>query len=324
MLREIRNPDLYHGSRKKGYFFEGWYFKLADKDGRHVFAFIPGIYKDKDRSMSHSFIQVLNGAEVNYRYIRYEEEAFKWEKHSFEIAVSQSMFSAGGMNLDIESEGLAVKGTVSFSNLVRWRDSLINPGSMGFYNYFTFMECYSQVCAITGSVSGKLIVNDEEICFDGGKVYIEKNWGRSFPQYWIWVQCNSFCNAGAALTCSAGRVPFLRGSFDGFLVALAAEGVFYSFTSINKSTLYIEEKNEDVKLFLANRKYTLGIETESRKDSYVTCMGPNGQGMLPLVDECLTGRVQVELRKAQNGDIIFKDSGVCTGIEYGGKRMFKN
>ncbi|MDS0524252.1 hypothetical protein NNC19_01090 [Clostridium sp. SHJSY1] len=46
---------------------------------------------------------------------------------------------------------------------------------MGFYNYLDFMECYSQVCAVDGYIRGKLYINEEEIDFTGGKVYVEKN-----------------------------------------------------------------------------------------------------------------------------------------------------
>ena len=46
-MKPIINPDLYHGMKKDNKFFEGWYFKIVDKDNKYKFAFIPGIDLDK-------------------------------------------------------------------------------------------------------------------------------------------------------------------------------------------------------------------------------------------------------------------------------------
>ena len=40
--------------------------------------------------------------------------------------------------------------------------------------------------------SGSLEINGAEISFEGGKGYIEKDWGRSMPSDWIWIQSNHF------------------------------------------------------------------------------------------------------------------------------------
>jgi hypothetical protein len=59
-IADIWRPERYHGRGKKAGFFEGWYFKVVDPSERRMYAFIPGIsFAAED---SHSFIQVLNGA----------------------------------------------------------------------------------------------------------------------------------------------------------------------------------------------------------------------------------------------------------------------
>ena len=43
-IRKIWKPAMYQGkSQMKGY-FEGWYYKLADKNGQYISAIIPGVF----------------------------------------------------------------------------------------------------------------------------------------------------------------------------------------------------------------------------------------------------------------------------------------
>lgn len=49
------NPEIFQGKYKKKNYFEGWYYKIVDKDEKNSFAFIPGIAFDK-KGNSHSFI----------------------------------------------------------------------------------------------------------------------------------------------------------------------------------------------------------------------------------------------------------------------------
>ena len=42
-MKEIFNPNLYHGKHKSKNFFEGWYYKIVDKKNNYKLAIIPGI-----------------------------------------------------------------------------------------------------------------------------------------------------------------------------------------------------------------------------------------------------------------------------------------
>lgn len=317
MLREIRNPNLYHGHHKNN-FFEGWYFKLQDETGKAVLAVIPGIFKGDTVAASHSFIQILIGNEVTYHYLRFEPESFSSQKSKFKITVKDNTFSLDGIRLNIHEKDISIEGVLKFTSIIEWPDTLMNPGSMGFYNYFAFMECYSQVCALDGSITGSLCIQGKTISFDRGKVYIEKNWGRSFPKSWIWVQCNHFSKGDGALSCSIGHIPFLCTSFRGFLVGFNYRHQFISFTTINKSTIAIEKNGTDVTILLRRKEFELIISTKTNPFKFVTCFGPSGTEMIPLVDENLMGTVRVRLVDWKNHRVLFEDDGICTGIEYGG------
>lgn len=326
MAKRLINPDVYHGGNKKFNFFEGWYFKLVDRTATNVFAIIPGIYFGKYIEDSHSFIQILEGNKTNYNYIKFSTEEFiSKNNHEFKISILNSSFSLNEIFLNINDGSHRINGHISFENLLRWPDSVINPGSMGYFNYIPFMQCYSQVSVMDMDLQGSLDINGEEIDFNGGKGYIEKNWGSAFPYSWIWVQCNNFKNTKASISCSIGHIPFILTSFRGFLIGIYLENKFYKFTTINKSTLSVIENEKDVIITTENKNYKLIIKTKTDKNKFMLCMGPRENTMIPLVEENLTGTALVTLIDKKLNKTIFHDEGFGCGIEYGGnQRMILN
>ncbi len=321
MVKNIINPDIYHGNNKRSNFFEGWYFKLVDKNRTKVLALIPGIYHGKSQENSHSFIQILQGYKANYNYKRFAKDEFASKSNKeFSISIANNRFSLKEISLNIKDDAHNITGCISFKNIVKWPDSIINPGSMGYYNFIPFMQCYSQVSVMDMDLQGSLYINGEEIDFNGGKGYVEKNWGSDFPYSWIWVQCNTFENRKASISCSIGHIPFWVTSFRGFLIGLYIEDKFYKFTTINKSTLTIVQNATDVIITTENRKYKLIIETKTDKKDFMLCMGPREDKMIPLVEENLKGAVKVTLIDKTIHKTIFCEEGLCCGIEYGGNQ----
>ncbi len=174
-MKPIINPDLYHGMKKDNKFFEGWYFKIVDKDNKYKFAFIPGIALDKKSKSSHCFIQIVDGYNLEYNYLSFNVSKFKFNNTNFNINITSNIFSLNHLELNLEyinksnntsrsikgifslnhlelnleyinksnNTSRSIKGILRFTNTQKWPDNLINPGSMGFYNYISFMESKS-------------------------------------------------------------------------------------------------------------------------------------------------------------------------------------
>lgn len=320
MFKRILDPDIYHGYKKRNNFFEGWYFKLTTRDNKKSFGFIPGIIKCKDNTNSHSFIQFLDGNKAKFEYIRYNEEDFYAEKNKFKVTIEDNKFSLEGMSISIKKQGLTIQGCLRFNNVIKWPDSMVNPGSMGFYNCLSFMQCYSQVCAIDMSIQGEININGERIDFTEGKAYVEKNWGRDFPYSYLWVQCNCFQGGEGALSCSIGHIPMpkpLR-SFTGFLIGFWYKDVFYKFSTINISKITIDSNSKDINIKVNNGKYILEFKTATDKYTYMDLLAPRENRMIPIASETIVGRCDVMLKEIKSQKIIFKDSSCCAGVEFSG------
>ncbi|URZ03097.1 tocopherol cyclase family protein [Clostridium felsineum] len=312
-----RNPDIYHGKNKKSDFFEGWYFKFVQPRTGNTYCFIPGIFKGSHENESYSFIQVLNGNESSFKYLIFEKDKFKASTSEFNVSVDKSSFSLNKVDLNINKDNEKVFGTLYFYNIIRWPDSNINPGSMGFYNYLDFMQCYSQVCVVDGFIKGKLNINNEIIDFTDGKVYIEKNWGRSFPYSYIWIQGNSFDRRHGSVTCSIANIPlpFHLRSFTGFLIGINDKDKFYKFTSINRSKLSIKCQKQKIILESNNKDHCLKIEATYKEDAFMKLYAPcNGQ-MIPIARETLHGSLQVSLYNKER-HMLFNDKCSYAGVEF--------
>lgn len=312
------NPDLYHGSCSEKNHFEGWYFKLVTSGKDYTIAIIPGVSFGKTLEDSHSFIQVLDGTNCNFEYNRYPVSTFSYDKSSFNFKIGMSKFSGYEITLNIENPNFPISGTVKFDNIIKWPDSILNPGSMGFYNYFTFMQCYSQVCAMSIDLRGTLTIDGKTVDFTGGKGYIEKNWGKAFPNSWIWVQCNNFYKNDISLSCSIGHIPFLFTSFRGFLIGLQVKDKFYKFTTINRSKIDVKTKGNDIMVKVTNHSYTLTLDVNSNHNEFLYIIGPRDGKMIPLVDETLAGNLKLTLVDNKSGEILIQEVGSNVGVEYGG------
>lgn len=324
-MKEIFNPDLYHGKYKSKNFFEGWYFKIVDKKNDHKLAIIPGVSYGNGECDHHCFIQVINGKEYNFNYLSYDIDDFKYNNSRFRVCINSNIFTLGSMNLSIAYNNLNIHGNLIFKNLVKWPDSIINPGSMGFYNYLKFMECYSQVCVLNGSIVGDLNINGVHIDFTGGKIYIEKNWGKSFPKSWLWIQSNSFKSRKASVSCSIGTIPFPIKSFTGFLIGVTLENDFYSFTTINHSKINIQHFGDDISLIVTKKNLKLTLKTFTNQKDFLVLKAPNKGSMKSTVKETINGQVYMLLEDTKLNKKIFEDVGLSAGIEYGGKfsELFK-
>lgn len=315
MIKISRNPDVYHGNNNMTNYFEGWYFKLVQADTGHTYCFIPGVYFSDEDKNSHSFIQVIKGNDNSFQYLRFDIDDFKASTSDFKLRVGKNTFSRNKINLNINRQNEKISGTLFFDRAIKWPDSMVNPGSMGFYNYLGFMQCYSQVCAIDGNICGSLSINGETVDFTKGKVYIEKNWGKAFPYSYLWLQGNNFQKENASVTCSIAHIPFPIKSFTGFLIGFYAGGCFYKFTSMNRSSLSVQSGVNTLIIKTNNRDYCLKIKASYPPDTFLDLYAPRGGNMIPVARETLKGTLYVTLKDRKSGCIIFQDICSSAGVE---------
>jgi hypothetical protein len=317
-IRNIWRPEAYHGFRKKGPFFEGWYYKMVDAGERHAYAVIPGVFIGEDPAESHCFVQTLDGPTGRSTYHRYPYDAFKAAPDRLEIEVGPNRFTRESISLAIQSPEREMRGALRFAGGHPWPVTTFSPGIMGWYALVPFMECYHGVLSFDHTIEGALTVDGETVDFTAGRGYIEKDWGQAFPRAWIWMQSNHFAVTGSCITASVAIIPWLGNAFNGFIVGLWHDEKLYRFATYTGARIERQEVTDDhVFLAFADRNYR--IEIEATRAAGGLLHSPERTAMLQRVMESLTASIHVRLTDKRSGTVLFDDAGKHAGLEVVGE-----
>lgn len=302
------NDIIYHGKNRRN-FFEGWYYKLEDRNGDNAFALIPGIVKGS-REHSHSFVQLLN-REGTAHYFTYPFSAFNAKDRPFNVSIGNSEFTLNHMHIDIKQD-MRIKADLEISNLQRWPQSIYAPGVMGPFSYIPFMQCNHGIISMHHDINGFIEIEGKRIDMNSGRGYMEKDWGSAFPSQWIWLQCNRFDTEGVSIFVSIAHIPVGEFAFEGLIACLLHENRFIRFATYYCSQYSIEALKRDfVHIKLKNRQFILDVKAYKSKGADLPSPKP-GQ-MSSHVNETINGRIELLLQQGSN--TVMKTTGFNAGIE---------
>lgn len=309
----IFNPEIYQGKYKRSNYFEGWYYKIIDSSMEHAYAVIPGVSMGRGTDDSHAFIQVLDAFGCNVNYIKYELSSFKFSEKRFEAEIEDNYFSNSEIRLNVKKEIFRMNGRLLFKNIVPYPKTLLRPGIMGPYSYVPFMECYHGIVSIHHDIAGQVNVSGNMVDFTEGYGYIEKDWGRSFPEAWIWLQSNHFSSRDVSLMFSIAKIPWLGRYFTGFISFLRIDGRIYLFSTYTKAKIVrLSYRGNCLNILLEDRNFKMEIIAE-HSDGGILKAPKNGL-MNREVLESINAEVKVGLSDKADR-IIFEGKGTNTGLE---------
>ncbi len=316
MFKKVKETIRFQGNLKKKNYFEGWYYKFVTKDLKHSLALIPGISLNKIDP--HAFIQVFISSNLNEdnqletRYCRFKLDDFYTNNNPFRLQIANNLFCLETINLDIKETGTDLLGELEIHDISPINKSFLQPSIMGFFDYLAFLECYHGVVSMSHNISGKVKFNDIEIDFTEGKGYIEKDWGKSFPKEYVWMQSNNFANPTTSLMFSHAIVPLLGLSFKGLIANLHYNDKEYRFATYNGSKIISTKIYENkVHYRLKRKKYILEIEATSKKT--IALASPVNGVMNNTIKEGLSGEIHLKL--FFNNKLIYEDFGTNAGLE---------
>lgn len=207
---------------KKG-FFEGWYLKHCNKG--EVFSLIPGMHCN-DRGKKSAFIQVVM-KDKSY-YVPYEENDFYADPERFYVIVGKNIFTKEGIQISIQRPdlGLALEGKIRYGKL-----SPLHFNIMGPFRFLPGMECSHGVLSMEHGLMGNVTYNGSYLEFTGGKGYMEKDMGKSFPEEYVWSQCNVFSEKRISIMAAAATIPYMGMKFTGCISVIRIGKEEYRLTT---------------------------------------------------------------------------------------------
>ena len=323
--KKSKNSSMFQGNKKTKKYFEGWYFKMVSKDELSILSVIPGISISEDGSTKHAFIQIIDGKTAKTEYISYPIEDFYYSKDDFLVKIGNNFFSKDSLILDIQGDDLSVIGKIYMNNITELRAerSKKKQKIMGWYYKVPFMECYHGVVSLNHDLIGEIKVNNRSFSFDSGKGYIEKDWGKSMPSSWIWIQTNNFKNSNSSIMLSVAKIPWLGFSFTGFLGFYYLNNEVVRFGTYSKAKLKLEKYEENsLNLNIVLKDKILEIQTVKKSSGMLKA--PVNGNMNRRISEGIDADLKVKLLD-ENKNILFEDSSKTTGLELVGdiKELFK-
>lgn len=315
-LRKVWNPELFQGKKTYKNYFEGWYFKLVDASEATILAIIPGISLGKNKTDSHAFIQVLNGKTGDYAYFTFSIDEFMPSTESFAVTIGKNYFSTESLRLDLNKSGHRLRGELQFEDVVPYPKKPLSPGIMGWGTFIPFMQCKHGIVSMNHTLQGALELDGNRIAFDGGKGYIEKDWGYSFPGSYIWMQSNHFQKEEMSFMLSLARIPWLHLKFACFAGALWYQGRVYTFATHTGAQITQYEKGDKwVRLSIEDKRFELAVE--AIQDRVWELRSPDKGRMTGSIFESLTSTLNVNLyeKRKEGKRQIFEDHGRNAGLE---------
>ncbi len=311
---------MYHGWGRYRTYFEGWYYKVVSSDEKHIMAVIPGIAMDS-LGNHQAFVQVFDGMHSSSNYYTFPGEDFVPHHRSFQLEIGQNQFSNHTLQLDLPQ----IKGHLDFTNAHPWPSSWYSPGIMGPATFIPFLPCYHGVLSMDHQIIGSLSINGSEIDFTGGRGYLEKDWGRSFPKAYYWMQCNHFSTPGTSVKASVASVDWMGNEFIGIIAGVWHENKLHQFTTYNFTRLKRSvSSNNRIELHLQNAGYDLHLHAEIQDTTEL--ISPIEGLMEGKVNESMTSTLDVELIERNTNTVLFRDLGRNAAVDKSGDtdRLMRN
>ncbi|MGC9444844.1 MAG: tocopherol cyclase family protein [Candidatus Methanospirareceae archaeon] len=310
------HPECFQGSKSWRNYFEGWYYKLVDAAEENVLAVIPGISLGSTENDSHAFIQILNGTTGEYHYFTFTTDEFLPASRAFDLRIAANRFSDAVLRLDLAQAGHRITGELWFENVVPYPRRCFAPGIMGWASFVPFMQCKHGIVSMSHTIHGALTVDGEPTSFECGTGYIEKDWGRSFPRAYLWMQANHFTTRDTAFMLVLARIPWLHFTIPGFAAVLWHDDRYYHFATYTGARITRFEKGAHrVRVSIEDRRFKLDLE--GVQGTVVTLKSPHAGRMTGRISESLAATLKLRLyAKRSTGDLLLlEDEGRHAGLE---------
>ena len=295
---------FYHGEKRHGPYFEGWYLKHQSKTGRAL-ALIPAMHMDGAGRRSAS-LQVISDSKT--WWLEYPGASLRAAEKQFQVQIDNNVFGCTGTCLHVEQNGLSLHGAVKYGNFTPLRSDIMGP-----FRFFADMECSHGVISMGHSLEGTLVLNGETIDFSGGTGYVETDRGRSFPSAYLWTQCAWQEPQNSCLMLSVAAIPMAVGTFTGCICAVLYQGREYRLATYRGGRA---ERWSNRGAVIRQGKYRL--EAELLEEQGRPLRAPAEGDMSRTIHESLCAKMR--FRFWEGSTLLFEHTDPYASFEYADKQ----
>jgi len=287
--------------RKRPY-FEGWYFK--HQRGGQAIAFIPGIHRTA-AGARRAFIQVITGGGT--WFVPYPYETFFKRENPLEIRVGDSVFSARGIAVQMDTPELTCNGTVEYGQLLPIRGDI-----MGYFAPIPGLQCRHGVVSLYHKLRGEITLNGERLELTGGQGYVESDRGRSFPRQYTWFHSNDFPGeTPVSVMAAVAHVPLGPMAIQGVIASVYVDGREHRLATYHGGRAVRCTEREMI-LTQGRDCLTIRVEPGDGLPLYAPDLGE----MTRIIRERITCRATVTYRRGDQ--VLLDEVSECASFERSG------
>jgi len=286
---------------------------VVSADEQCAMAIIPGIAMDAEGNQQ-AFIQVMDGRARTAKYHKFPASDFQMAREKFDLRIADNHFTESGLHIQLAD----TQAQLEFVNRVPWPSCWYSPGIMGPFSFVPMMQCYHGILSMDHEVHGTIRHDGRAIDLQGGRGYMEKDWGRSFPEAYVWMQSNHFSKVGVSMKASIAKIPWMGTSFVGYIAGVWLGDRLIQFTTYNLTKLVLCQIDEwEVMVVVQNRSHRLEIRAV-RADS-TELASPILGFMDGRIEESMEAVLHVKLTERRTGRVLLEDTGRSAGLEVAGE-----
>ena len=277
---------------------------MPDKDGKTI-ALIPAIHKDGSGQGSAS-LQVIS--EAGTWWLEYPEAEFHAVRQPLRISLGSNTFSVEGISLQVERSGLSLHGNLWHGPLTPLQSDIMGP-----FRFISDLECTHGVVSMGHRLDGTLTLNGKTLDFSGGSGYIETDRGRSFPDKYLWTQCNWVKPETTGLMLAVATIPILkRVRFTGVICSIQYNKREYRLATYKGARIKTwSEHGAEV----IQGKYRLLVEVLEKQGQPLRAPVEGAMGR--IIHESLCSKVRY--RFWEKGHLLFDHTDDGASFEYAEK-----
>lgn len=200
----INKPSSLQGSFDRKKYFEGWFHKIYSAKYKTSFILIYG-YTTGNSDKKFGFIQVhIPNQQVLIMYFDKNEVFCDPNKHV--VRMGEHIFTSN--KIDINTKEMGIQLHLTDNQSIR-----TFKNSMGYNYVIPNLPCYHAILNKSHLVSGEIRTEKTNFVMDQDMGYLEKNWGTSFPENYIWLHAVDPTNAEVNLLFSQAEIKWMGGAF---------------------------------------------------------------------------------------------------------------
>ncbi|MEW6055537.1 MAG: tocopherol cyclase family protein [Bdellovibrionota bacterium] len=315
LIWNSENRKAQNGKTDREDWYEWWYYKVVVPNSEDAFYFVYGVVNpwDANKSIEASRAYVGFGSFADHFMLN--------ENHppsEFQASTTSAQVKIGPHH---HATDRRITGQIG--NEARWDIQIEHDWTFNAMGWAMSREWISNIywypAQASARMTGWVESRGRRVEFKDAPAYQDRNWGRSFPEWWAWLVSNRFKNSPDTVLAAGGGKPRLLDKYEpieSLAIGLRHKGKVYAFRPSEGDIVRVDIKFGKWEVRGFNRKgEQIRISAWAPQEKFMDLQFVTPQGKVFHDFETLRGNIKVQLFKWRKliADLE-TDEG---GIEYG-------